>query len=121
MCVPCRPITGSVQKLVPRLRAEGTPLALAEKQRYYYRSIDIDLLEAALANGVLVADPPAAAPIDFQGWLARENDHALRNHDIVHAAQDERFHDNLLQSLDDALTPRNSDVSMVPIFRRMNS
>lgn len=95
------------QKLVPRLRAEGTPLALAEKQRYYYRSIDIDLLEAALANGVLVADPPAAAPIDFQGWLARENDHALRNHDIVHAAQDERFHDNLLQSLDDALTPRN--------------
>jgi hypothetical protein len=95
------------QKLVPRLRAEGVPLLLAEKQRYYYRSIDIDLLEAALANDVPVADPPAGAPIDFQGWLTRENGHEFRNQDVVHATQDDRFRDILLESLDDALTPRN--------------
>ncbi|QDU49517.1 hypothetical protein [Gimesia panareensis] len=95
------------QKLIPRLRKENVPLSLAEPRRYYCMHIDVDVLEAALANQIPVADPPEGVEIDFQGWLGKEQDHEFRNQDIVCASQDERFHDILLKSLDSALMPHH--------------
>ncbi|EDL62252.1 hypothetical protein [Gimesia maris] len=94
------------RKLIPRLNQEQTPLPLQVSGRYRGRSIDVDLLEAALANGIPVADPVGGCSISFLGWLEIDNAHEFRNQDIVYAGQDERFRAVILNDLDSALIPR---------------
>ncbi|MFF5706407.1 hypothetical protein ACFY7H_28570 [Streptomyces sp. NPDC012794] len=56
----------------PRLRASGTPLRLHE-DRYRYRGLDADLLDACLAEGIAVEDPGVAVELVFWGGRSRRD------------------------------------------------
>ncbi|MHB1559928.1 MAG: hypothetical protein ACYC61_20960 [Isosphaeraceae bacterium] len=100
-----------LEKLAPRLRDEAAPLTLSVKQRYRTTDIDIDALEACLALGIKVADPPPKCDVKFAGWLSVTVDHPFRNQDIVASAGDERFRPAILRALEDALGCRGGAVS----------
>ncbi len=61
------------------------------------------MLEACLALGATVDDPPPRFTVTFAGWLAADADHPRRNQDIVESWQDERFKSAILQGLNEAL------------------
>ncbi|MFJ3882682.1 hypothetical protein ACIPW5_35200 [Streptomyces sp. NPDC090077] len=60
----------------PRLRASGSPLRLHE-DRYTYRGLDADLLDACLAEGIAVQDPGPAVELVFWGARSRRDLKAL--------------------------------------------
>jgi hypothetical protein len=95
-----------LEKLAPRLTKEGTPLPLSIRERYRVSEIDVDVLEACCRLGVKVDDPPENPSITFNGWLAANVDHPLRNQDLVESWKDSRFEAAILQGLDKALTCR---------------
>lgn len=97
-------------KLTPRLRKEGTPLALSVGNRYGANAIDIDVLEACLASGIKVDDPPSGFSVTFGKWLTANVDHPLRNQDLVASPKDERFKTAISQGLDEALACRGGPV-----------
>jgi hypothetical protein len=99
-----------LSKLTPRLKKENTPLPLAAQRRYGGSPIDIDVLEACLALGIRVADPPAQFTINFNGWLSPA-DHALRNQDIIESARDERFRAAVQEGLGTAIACRGGACS----------
>jgi hypothetical protein len=92
-----------LEKLAPRLRKEDTPLCLSVGTRHAATPVDIDVLEACLASGAKVDDPPAGFAVTFAGWLAADVDHRLRNQDLVASWKDERFLAAILRGLDEAL------------------
>ena len=100
-----------LEKLAPRLRKEGVPLALSERTHYRENDVDVDVLEACLALGIKVADPLPATSVSFSGWLAADPDHPLRNQDVAKAAADERFRPAVVRALDEALTCRGGSAS----------
>ena len=95
-----------LEKLAPRLKKENEPLLLSIGGRYRSTEIDIDVLEACLASGIKVGDPPPAFAVTLSGWLSAKVDHPLRNQDVVLSAKDERFKRAILSGLEKALACR---------------
>jgi hypothetical protein len=95
-----------LEKLAPRLQTEKRPLSLSVQHRSYYPPIDVDLLEACFALGIIVDDPPQSLTISYNGWLSLELDHPFRNQDIVRSFADERFQGAILDSFATALMCR---------------
>ncbi len=96
-----------LDQLTPRLKKENTPLPLAAGTRYGGATgVDIDVLEACLARGIKVADPPTGFAVEFTGWLAANVDHPLRNQDLVASWKDERFKAAVFEAMNGALACR---------------
>ncbi|MFJ2767160.1 hypothetical protein [Streptomyces sp. NPDC087300] len=77
-----------VERLAPRLIADGTPVPLVTDEGWR-SEVDLDLLDAVLAAGVPVADPPASAEnLELRNWL--EDDGEGRR-DLVAVTSDARF------------------------------
>ncbi len=95
-----------LKNLVPRLKQEKHFLQVLKPGRWRSDTVDVDVLEACLTHGVVVDDLPENATITFNGWLAAEPTHALRNQDVEHAWQEKRFRPNLLAAMDEALKCR---------------
>ncbi|MBR7836893.1 hypothetical protein KDL01_26685 [Actinospica durhamensis] len=86
---PDRNILRLVESMAPRLREEGTALALAA-----WRDADIDLIDLCLELGLSVADPTVEFSLDLGTWLAQDSDRALSA-----IAADERFRRYLLHAV----------------------
>ena len=97
-----------LEKLSPRLKQERTPLPLSIEGSYHSDEIDIDVLEAALVLGIKVEDPPSDVSVKFDGWLAADQDHSLRNQDLVKSWRDDRFCAAIMTAMDEALTCRGA-------------
>ena len=96
-----------LQGLIPRLKKEKKPLCLSKKGRWDNSdTIDVDVLEACLAAGIKVDDPPENVEVTFDGWIMADNDHEFRNLDLVESWRDERFLPALLKAMDSALACR---------------
>ncbi len=95
-----------LEKLAPRLKKENEALMLSIGGRYRSTEVDIDVLEACLASGIRVGDPPPSFDVTFSGWLSANVDHPLRNQDAVLSAKDERFKRAILSGLETALVCR---------------
>ncbi|MGW2485887.1 hypothetical protein ACWCV9_01540 [Streptomyces sp. NPDC001606] len=65
-----------VTRFAPRLRAAGTPVRIHE-DRYRYPGLDADLLDACLAEGIVVHDPGDAVRLTFWGDRSRRDLRAL--------------------------------------------
>ncbi|MEV7194130.1 hypothetical protein AB0N81_20325 [Streptomyces sp. NPDC093510] len=77
-----------VERLAPRLIADGTPARLVV-DRGHRCETDLDLLDAALAAGVPVADPPQEADgLELRHWL---QDDSEGRRDLVALTSDARF------------------------------
>lgn len=104
--VPTRTLAMLAQ-LTPRLKSENKPLALSVTRRWGGGTdIDVDVLEACLAQGIAVADPPSDFSVTFTGWLTATVDHPFRNQDIVLAQDEPRFAEEVATGLGQALTCR---------------
>ncbi|MFK4071607.1 hypothetical protein [Streptomyces sp. NPDC029674] len=77
-----------VERLAPRLVADGTPVRIVV-DRGWRCETDLDLLDAALAAGVPVADPPAeAGGLELRYWL---EDASAGRRDLAALTSDARF------------------------------
>jgi hypothetical protein len=98
-----------LEKLAPRLKKENEPLSLSIAERHRSTDVDIDVLEACLALGIKVGDPPPNFSVSFSGWLSANIDHPFRNQDIAYSAKDERFKSAIMSGLEEALACRGGE------------
>ncbi|NBM15501.1 hypothetical protein [Streptomyces sp. GC420] len=79
-----------VARMARRLRADGTPADLFRGGRWRC-TVDLDLLDACLAHGVPVMDPPErgrAPELDIDGWFGGRD---KGRRDLAAVAADKRF------------------------------
>ncbi|HEY9368184.1 MAG TPA: hypothetical protein VIU94_06985, partial [Streptomyces sp.] len=76
-----------VERLAPRLVADGTPVRLFDGRGWRNR-VEVDLLDLCLALAVPVAPPESDAQMDLGGWL---RDGRPGRRDLTALAADERF------------------------------
>ncbi|MFF0525400.1 hypothetical protein ACFYTC_42470 [Actinomadura nitritigenes] len=67
----------ALPRLAPRLRAESVPVRLHESRYRGAAHFDADLVDACLAEGVLVEDPGPGTPLHFWGAESRRDLTAL--------------------------------------------
>ncbi|MEV4414480.1 hypothetical protein [Catellatospora sp. NPDC049609] len=105
-----------VERMAPRLKADGVPVALARR----HGSTDLDLLDACLALGVPVADPAGEDRFNVAGWL-RDDKEGRR--ELVAVAGDARFVGRLAAGVESHLeegfrqVERVREVTAVPGLR----
>ncbi|MCX5379506.1 hypothetical protein [Streptomyces sp. NBC_00091] len=96
---------GLLALFAPRLRACEAPLRLHE-DRYRYRGLDADLLDACLAEGIAVADPGVAVGLVF--WDGRSR------RDLKALAADPVFGPRLEGTVHSALRGGGTAISRLP-------
>ncbi len=90
-----------VERLAPRLIADGTPARIVV-DRGWRCGTDLDLLDAALAAGVPVADPPDEENgLELRYWL---QDDSEGRRDLVALTSDARFAPLLRQAVENLST-----------------
>jgi hypothetical protein len=76
-----------LDRMAPRLRAEGRPVVLPTSR--WHGAFDPNVADACLEHGIPLADPSPAATIDLEAWLRAANDQVRRP--LAHLARDPRF------------------------------
>ncbi|WP_329165738.1 hypothetical protein OG709_10390 [Streptomyces sp. NBC_01267] len=90
-----------VERLAPRLIADGTPVELVGGGRRR-ADVDLDLLDTCLAAGIPVADPVSGArPLDLREWLA---DDGPGRRDLAVLLSDTRFVPMVRQAVENLAT-----------------
>ncbi|WP_418956922.1 hypothetical protein [Streptomyces tritici] len=87
-----------VERLAPRLIADGTPVRLFS-ERGWRGGVDIDLLDLCLALGVPVATPAKQVRIALDAWM---RDQRPGRRDLTALAADERFAAQLRTAVEEA-------------------
>ncbi|MDT0345607.1 hypothetical protein [Streptomyces litchfieldiae] len=108
-------------RMAHRLRAAGRPVTLS-RPRGWRRGTDLELLDACLAAGIPVADPPDRLGLDLDAWFAAP---AAGRRDLAAVAADPRYGPPLTDSVGE--TGRHGDTTRLataathPVLRRLLS
>ncbi|QGV76913.1 hypothetical protein [Streptomyces ficellus] len=116
-----------VTLLAPRLRAADVPVCL-HRTKWRYTSLDADLLDACLAEGIPVEDPGAGVGLEFWGGHSRRDLKALASDPVFGPRLEGTVHEELLRGRmsgsrtpGTAITrlPENSGIA-TEVHRRIN-